>query len=62
MDQNQIQKEFEKLGISESELPEYHDPYTFTKQIKRCSLYQVDQIMYANSTIPPERIHLAKLE
>lgn len=62
MDQNQIQKEFEKLGISENEVPEYRDPYTFTKQIKKCSLYQVDQIIYANSTVPPERIILAKLE
>jgi hypothetical protein len=32
------------------------------KQIKKCSLYQVDQIMYANSTVSPERIILAKLE
>ncbi len=62
MDQNQIQKEFERLGIPENELPEYRDPYTFTRQIKKCSLYQVDQIMYANSTVPPERIILAKLE
>lgn len=62
MDQNLVQKEFEKLGISENELPEYRDPYTFTKQIKKCSLYQADQIMYANSTVPPERIILAKLE
>ena len=62
MNENQIQKEFEKLGISEDDLPEYRDPYTFAKQIRKCSLYQVDQIMYANSTVPPERIHLAKLE
>ncbi|MDP2984840.1 MAG: hypothetical protein Q8O92_16085 [Candidatus Latescibacter sp.] len=62
MEQNQIQEEFKKLGISENDLPEYRDPYTFTKQIKKCSLYQVDHIMYANSTVPPERIHIAKLE
>jgi len=62
MDKNQIQKEFKKLGISENDLPEYRDPYTFAKQIKKCSLYQVDQIMYANSTVPPERIHIAELE
>lgn len=62
MNENQIQKEFEKFGISENDLPEYRDPYTFAKQIKKCSLYQVDQIMYANSTVPPERIHLAELE
>ena len=62
MEQNQIQKEFEKMGISKNDLPEYHDPYSFTKQIKKCSLYKVDQIMYASSTIPPERINLAKLE
>lgn len=62
MNENQIQREFERFGISEDDLPEYRDPYTFTKQIKKCSMYQVDQIMYANSTVPPERIHLAKLE
>lgn len=52
MDQNQIRKEFEKFGILENELPEYRDPHTFTKQIKKCSLYQVDEIMYSNSTVP----------
>ncbi|MEK6565055.1 MAG: hypothetical protein AABZ65_08550 [Candidatus Omnitrophota bacterium] len=55
MTENQRREEFEKLGISKKDLPEYHDPYTFAKQIKKCSLYQVDQIMYANSTVPPKK-------
>lgn len=55
MEQKEIDKEFEKFGILKDDVPEYTDPYTFTKNIKKCQAYQIDQISYSNSTLPLEK-------
>ena len=52
MDQEKIKKEFELFEIREEDFPQYIDPYTFTRQIKKCSAYKIDQVTYSNNTLP----------
>ncbi len=59
MEQKEIDKEFEKFGISKNDLPVYVDPYTFAKNIKKCQAYQIDQISYSNNTLPLENLNHA---
>lgn len=59
MDQKTIEQVFEQIGIEKEEYPPYTDPYTFSKQIKKFSLLQVDQICYGNSTVKLEGVTVA---
>ena len=62
MDQEKINKEFELFEIPKQDVPRYTDPYAFTRQIRKCIAYRIDQVTYSNNTIFPERVNHAKLE
>ena len=52
MEQEKINKDFELFEIPQQDLPQYNDPYTFTRQIKKCTAYKIDQVTYSNNTLP----------
>ena len=54
MNKEQTIQVFEQLGIKQEEYPPYTDPYTFSKQMKKFSLWQTDHICYGNSTVNSE--------
>lgn len=51
MNQKEIEKQFDKFNIPHEELPAYYDPLSFTQQIKKVSLYEVDSFLYTNNSL-----------
>lgn len=50
MNDREIQEVFQRLALSEKELPEYRDPYTFTQNMKKCSVLRYEDVTYSSGT------------
>jgi len=52
-----IEKDFEKFGLTLENLPHFTNPEDFAKRYKRCSLYEYENITYTQSTatIPQDK-------
>jgi hypothetical protein len=50
MNDREIQEVFQRLALSEKELPEYNDPYTFTQNMKECSVLKYEDVTYSSGT------------
>ena len=50
MNDKEIREVFERLALVEKQLPEYEDPYTFTQNIKKCSIQRYENITDSSGT------------
>lgn len=55
MKNKEIQKVFEKLNLFKTNLPEYKNPYDFTKDMKRCDIPKEENIQYSSGTASLDR-------
>lgn len=53
MSEKEIQEGFEKLGIAKTDLPEYVNPYIFSKKLLERREDENEVICYSNSTQLP---------